>query len=165
LPTLLQAVALVRQQWPEFRLQLVGDGHERALLERLTDELGLRACVAFLGERHDVPALLAQADFFVSSSRTEGISLTLLEAAAVGLPIVATRVGGNPEIVAEGRSGILAPAEESRALAAAIVAMCEARERWGEMGAAGREHVERHFEVRRMVDEYESLYESLLEGR
>ncbi len=160
--TLLHAVAEVVPTVPDFRLQLVGDGSERNDLEQLTDRLDLREHVEFLGERSDVPALLARAGFFVSSSRTEGVSLTLLEAAAVGLPIVTTAVGGSPEVVEEGRTGFLVAPEQPSELAEAMTRMCRSRDRWTMMGRCGRERVERHFEVGRMVSEYESLYESLL---
>ncbi len=160
--TLLQAVVEVVRAVPGFRLQLVGDGSERGDLEQLTGRLGLREHVEFLGERSDVPALLSRAGFFVSSSRTEGVSLTLLEAAAVGLPIVTTAVGGSPEVVEEGRTGFLVPPEQSSALAEGMIRMCGSRDRWTTMGHCGRERVECHFEVGRMVSEYESLYESLL---
>lgn len=163
--TLLHAVAQVVREVPDFRLRLVGDGDERDALERLTDQLGLRNHAEFLGERKDVPALLEEAGFFVSSSRTEGVSLTLLEAAAVGLPIVTTSVGGNPEVVEDGLTGFLVPPEQPSALAAAIVRMCHSRDRWADMGRLGRERVERHFEIERMVREYEELYERLLSPR
>ena len=120
-PTLLRAVRLVLPQVPDFRLRIVGDGPERAKLQALIDELNLRPHVELLGERHDVPALLAESGFFVSSSLSEGISLTLLEAMAVGLPVVTTTVGGNPEVVLDGHTGRLAPAGDPAALARAIV--------------------------------------------
>ncbi len=160
--TLLHAVAEVVRTVPEFCLQLVGDGSERSDLEQLTDRLSLREHVEFLGERSDVPTLLGKAGFFVSSSRTEGVSLTLLEAAAVGLPIVTTAVGGSPEVVEDGRTGFLVAAEQPSELAQAMIRMCRSRDRWMTMGRCGRERVERHFEVGRMVSEYETLYESLL---
>ncbi len=156
--TLLRAVALARAEVPEFRLTIVGDGAERASLEQLTDELGLRDVVTFLGERRDIPELLSQASFFVSSSKTEGISLTLLEAMAVGLPILTTRVGGNPEVVQEGVTGRLVEPLNPDALASGIVEMCRDRQTREQMGKAGRERVEEHFNVRRMIGRYEELY-------
>ncbi|MBX3441531.1 MAG: glycosyltransferase [Planctomyces sp.] len=157
--TLIQATALVHRAAPDFRLRIVGDGVERPALERLTLELGLEGVVAFLGERQDVPALLPQAGFFVTSSRTEGVSLTLLEAMSVGLPVVATAVGGNPEVVTDGRTGLLAPPRQPQELARAMLDMCRRQDRWPEMGRAGRERVENHFDVRKTVENYETLYE------
>ena len=160
-PTLLRGVAAARTQVSEFRLQIVGDGAERPRLEQLSAELGLTNIVDFLGERSDVPDLLRQAGFFVSSSKTEGISLTLLEAMAVGLPVLTTSVGGNPEIVVEGETGRLVEPLNPDAIAAGIIAMCRDRARWREQGAAGRQRVEQHFNIRGMIRQYETLYEQL----
>lgn len=161
-PTLLRAVRMVLPHVPDFRLRIVGDGPERAKLESLTDELNIRPHVELLGERHDVPALLAESGFFVSSSLSEGISLTLLEAMAVGLPIVTTAVGGNPEVVIDGHTGRLAPASDPAALARAIVDLCTERDLWSAMGTLGRQRVEQNFEIRHMIRSYETLYEELL---
>jgi glycosyltransferase involved in cell wall biosynthesis len=164
-PTLLRAMALVVPRVPTLRLKIVGDGPERAALESLADELHLRNNIEFLGERRDVPQLLTQAGFFVTSSLTEGISLTLLEAMAVGLPVVATSVGGNPEIVVDGETGRLAPAANPTALAAAIVAMCEDRAQWPAFGRAGCERAAAHFDIHRMARDYEDLYETIIETK
>lgn len=161
-PSLLQAMAIAVREVPDLKLKLVGDGPERPRLEQLTDELKLRDHVEFLGERKDVPELLSQAGFFVTASLTEGISLTLLEAMAVGLPVVATSVGGNSEIVDPPLTGRLVPPADPGQLAAAMVAMCHERAQWPSMGQAGRKRVEEHFEVRRMVSDYENLYRQLL---
>lgn len=160
-PTLLRAVPNVLKQVPEFRLKIVGGGPERERLDALIRELGLSEQVQLLGERTDVPQLLTEAGFFVSSSLTEGISLTLLEAMAVGLPVVATAVGGNPEIVVPGETGELVPAGDSLSLAAAIVTMCRNPSQWSTMGARGRARVAEHFDVRRMAKDYEQLYRNL----
>jgi glycosyltransferase involved in cell wall biosynthesis len=163
--TLLRAVAIVKPRVPEFRLQMVGDGAERTALEILSRELGLNDVVTFRGERRDVPALLAQSGFYVASSRTEGISLTILEAMSVGLPVVTTAVGGSPEIVEEGVTGHLAPAQNPAALADAIIRMCSRKEEWPTIGLSGRSRVENHFNVRTMIDGYERLYEELLASK
>lgn len=162
-PTLLRAVPLVLPHVPDFRLRIVGDGPERATLDALIRELRIDSHVELLGERHDVPALLAESGFFVSSSLSEGISLTLLEAMAVGLPVVTTAVGGNPEIVLDGQTGRLAPAGDPVTLARAIVDLCAERNLWPAMGTIGRHRVEQHFEIRQMIRNYEALYEQLLQ--
>lgn len=159
--TLLRAVARVVKQVPDFRLKLVGDGSERPALETLAGELGIEDHVQFLGEQQDVPDLLRTAGFFISSSTTEGISLTLLEAMAVGLPIVTTHVGGNPEIVIEGETGRLVPPSDPEALAERILRMLEDRDRWPEMSHSARERVEEHFNVRTMIRQYETLYDEV----
>jgi glycosyltransferase involved in cell wall biosynthesis len=156
--TLLQALALVRRQHPSFSLALAGDGPCMPALRQLATDLGLAETVAFLGEVRDIPALVACASLFVLPSVTEGISLTLLEAMARGLPVVATKVGGNPEVVVEGETGVLVPARDPAALAAALLRLAGDREAGQRMGLAGRRRVERHFDVHRMVARYEALY-------
>lgn len=163
--TLLHATRRVVDRVPEFRLRLVGDGVERPKLEALARQLDLTRNVEFLGERHDVPELLRTAGFFVSSSKTEGVSLTLLEAMAVGLPIVTTRVGGNPEVVAENVTGLLSPAENPDALAERMLEMLSRQHAWPAIAAAARERVERNFNARTMVAQYEELYRDIATAR
>lgn len=162
--SLIRAIAQVVEQHADFRLKIVGDGQERPHLEQLARDLGLESHVEFLGECSDVPQKLAEAAFFVSASRTEGISLTLLEAMAVGLPIVATEVGGNPEIVERGVTGELVPSGQPEQLANAICRMLERMAEWPAIGELARQRVERHFDVRQMVQKYEALYEALANG-
>jgi glycosyltransferase involved in cell wall biosynthesis len=162
-PTLLHATDLVRRQVPGFRLRIVGDGPERAKLESLISELGLVQHVELLGERQDVSQLLASSGFFVSATLSEGVSLTLLEAMAVGLPVLTTRVGGNPEVVLDGQTGRLVAPGSPRELADAMVTMCHEQDLWAAQGLLGRQRVEQHFEIRNMVRAYESLYRELLE--
>lgn len=164
-PTLLRATALAAVQVPDLQLRIVGDGPERAALENLSRELGLSTRVEFLGERRDVPLLLRDAGFFVTASLTEGISLTLLEAMAVGLPVVATAVGGNPEIVQAGVTGLLAPAADPPALAAEMIAMACRPADWPSFGRAGRQRVCEEFDVRRMAADYEALYRELIDQK
>jgi glycosyltransferase involved in cell wall biosynthesis len=162
--TLLRATWILIKDRPDFRLKIVGDGGERQKLEQLAEELNLNNNVEFLGERSDVSRLLAQAGFFVSSSRTEGISLTLLEAMAVGLPVVTTRVGGNPEIVVDGRTGRLVSPNSPEELALAMRDLLKDQEAWPVYGELGRQRVEQHFNVRNMVRQYEDLYRELLDS-
>lgn len=161
-PTLLRAVRLTVDRVPDFRLKMVGDGPERAKLEALCQDLNLSPQVEFLGDCRNVPELLSSGAFFVSSSLTEGISLTLLEAMAVGLPVIATAVGGNPEIVVQNETGLLVPAGHPQALADAMIEMCQQPSRWRELGLAGRARVAKEFDVRRMVADYQQLYSRLL---
>lgn len=160
-PTLLRAVPEVIARVPDFQLKIVGDGPERERLEALKNELGLGQHVELLGERTDIPQLLGEAGFFVSTSLTEGISLTLLEAMAIGLPVVATSVGGNPEIILHGTTGSLVPPKDSIAVAEAIASLCNNQSAWLRMGRAGRERVVENFDVRRMARDYEQLYHEL----
>src|SRR5205807_1359941 len=112
---------LVVRQRPTFSLRIAGAGPQLPALCGLAKQLQLDRQVAFLGEVRDVAGLLATARLFVLPSLTEGISLTLLEAMACGLPVVATRVGGNPEVVQGGQTGLLVPSGDPAALAGAIL--------------------------------------------
>jgi glycosyltransferase involved in cell wall biosynthesis len=114
--------------------------------------------VRFLGEVADIPGLLARASIFVLSSLTEGISVCLLEAMARGLPVVATRVGGNPELVIENNTGLLVPPGSPEELAQAILLLRGDPARACAFGQAGRERVQKFFDARCMVSQYERLY-------
>lgn len=160
--TLLRAARIVADQEPDFTLDIVGDGPARADVERLHHELGLEGCVRFLGMRTDVASLLAEADFFVLSSVSEGISLTLLEAMAAELAIVATDVGGNREVVDHQETGLLVPPSNPAALAEAMLQVVRNPAACRQWAAAGRAKVERQFDIRRVVEEYQSLYATLL---
>ena len=155
---LLRAAALVAREHPEFRLQVAGDGPCRGALEALAAEIGVADRVAFLGEVGDVPGLLAEAGLFALSSLTEGIPVTVLEAMARGLPVVATRVGGVPEVVVEGETGLLVAPGDPAALAEALARLLRDPDGARAMGLAGRRRAERHFDVRRMVADYEAIY-------
>ncbi len=156
--TLLRAAAIAAREHSAFRLEIAGGGVCLPDLRRLVSDLGLGEHVTFLGEVQDIPSLLRRAGLFVLSSLTEGISMTLLEAMAVGLPVVATRVGGNPEVVVDGQTGLLVPPESPAELASAMLRLLHDPEGGHRMGRAGRLWVEQHFDIRRMVADYEALY-------
>ena len=163
-PTMLAATAEATREHPSLTVLVVSDGPERAALEALRAQLGLTSeQVRFLGARSDVPDLMRAADAYLMSSAWEGLPMVLLEAAAAQLPIVATDVGGNADIVLAERSGVLVPAHEPAALAEAmtrVMASSEAtRAAWGAEGAA---HVDRYFLLDRVVDVWEALYEDAL---
>ena len=122
----------------------------------------MEGCVRFLGYRKEVSDLLRQADLFVLSSLSEGVSLTLLEAMASCLPIVATAVGGNGEVVVPGETGLLVPAQAPEALATAILTLLNDPPRARQLGLRGRQRVEEWFDVRGVVGRYEQLYVDLL---
>jgi len=163
--TLLEAFFGLRKEQPEARLVVVGDGADREKFERQAGRLGIAGRVHFLGMRHDVANIYPLLDLFVLPSYTEGISLTLLEAASCGLPVVATEVGGNPEIVLHGRTGLLVPARDAAALAEAIRQVCADPEAARSMGRAGRERVVREFSLDRMADDYLRLYRETWEAK
>jgi glycosyltransferase involved in cell wall biosynthesis len=144
---------------PHFGLRIVGDGPYRVALETLSKELGVHEHVRFIGEAKDVPEQLAQASMFVLPSLSEGISLSLLEAMATGLPAVATSVGGNVEVVRDGETGFLVPVDEPEKLAQAMIRLSTGGDLARRMGAAGRRRVESTFDARAMVHAYECLYQ------
>lgn len=144
------------------RLVIVGDGPLRPAVEQTVAEAGLDGKVWLAGERADIPQLMGALDCFVLPSRAEGISNTLLEAMACGLPVVATDVGGNAELVVDGETGILAPAEDPAALAGAMATYFSEPQRAMAHGVAGRERVEREFCLDVMVSRYIACYDRLL---
>jgi L-malate glycosyltransferase len=139
------------------RTVIVGDGPERAALEAKAAELGIGDSVCFAGYRSDVRSLIPAFDVFLNCSAYEGVSLTILEAMAAALPVVATPVGGNPEVVVDQDTGLLIPASAA-ALADAVKSLAIDERRRGAMGEAGRRRVEQHFSMARMVEEYANLY-------
>jgi glycosyltransferase involved in cell wall biosynthesis len=159
---LLAAATQVLPRFPDVALVLVGEGALRAALEARVAHAGLRDRVHFLGQREDVPALLAAAKLFVLPSHEEGFPNALLEAMAHGLPVVATRVGGVPEAVVHGETGLLVPPQDPAALAEALGALLRDPDLAQKMGRAGRERAASQFTLDRMVRETEALYAELL---
>jgi len=162
--TLLRAFARVRGELPRAKLAMAGDGPLRGEAEKLAGELGILPACRFLGVRRDIPELLRSWDVFVLSSLSEGTSVTLLEAMAAELPVVATRVGGNPEIVEENATGLLAERGDDAGLARALLGIAADPARARTFGKAGRARVLRAFTADRMVESYRTLYRSLLAG-
>ncbi|RLQ20756.1 TIGR03088 family PEP-CTERM/XrtA system glycosyltransferase [Seongchinamella sediminis] len=144
------------------RCILVGEGPERIELASAITRHGLEANVWLAGDRDDIPDLLACMDVFVLPSLGEGISNTVLEAMATGLPVIATRVGGNPELVQQGVSGLLVPVADVPALAAAIAALVDDPVRCEQMGQAAVQRVTRDFDWERTVSAYLGVYDELL---
>jgi glycosyltransferase involved in cell wall biosynthesis len=143
---------------PDAVLLVVGNGTQEQQLRAQVAALGLEDSVRFLGFRLDIPEILQALDVFVLSSRSEGLSLTLLEAASVGLPIVATRVGGNAEVVRDGESGILVPSEAEGPLAEALARLLQDPGLRARMGGRGRDLYRQQFTLQAMVRGYERLY-------
>jgi len=153
----LDAVARVRKQSRKFRFVIAGDGIERPRLERTASLLGLESHVQFLGLRGDVPALLAAADIYLCPSHFEALSTSVLEAMSAGLPVVATEVGGLPEIVTHNRTGLLVPASSPDTLAAALVRLFDPDLREA-MGITGRRWVESHASTQAWLDRILDVY-------
>jgi glycosyltransferase involved in cell wall biosynthesis len=158
---LLRALGPLREAMPRIRCLVCGGGSERVSLERLAKELGVDPVVRFLGEQREVTDVLAALDVFVLPSRHEGLGVALLEAMAAGLPVVASHVGGIPETVQAGHTGLLVPAEDPGALGAAIGDLLKNRDRAARMGAEGRRRVLFEFSMEGLADRYEALYASL----
>jgi len=158
---LLRAMRSVLEHVPDARLFVIGDGPQRGALESLAIELAIAPTVVFLGARDDVPDLLAALDLFVLPSLTEGLSLTLIECCAAGKPIVATDVGGNPEVIRDGENGLLIPPDDDRALATAIMRLLTDPDLAASIGQAGRARFEAEFTLDAMTSRYRDLYESI----
>ena len=146
------------------RLAMVGDGPLRAESLAILERAGVAELAWLPGERHDIPEVLRAFDCFVLPSLAEGISNTILEAMASALPVIATRVGGNPELVEENATGWLVPAGDAESLAQAIVAAARKPAQAAAAGALGRAAVERRFSLDAMVGAYRALYDYLLYG-
>jgi len=155
---LISAFAQARKTGARCRLLIAGDGPLSKELETCVRSLGMGSDVTLLGERRDIPDLLAACDVFVLSSDSEGMSNTIIEAMAAGRPVVATNVGGNPELVVDGETGLLVDRGNGDAMAAALVALASDAGLRERTGAAGRERACREFGVSRMLQEYERLY-------
>jgi L-malate glycosyltransferase len=157
-----RAFARVVQAFPAARLCLVGDGEERPAIEALSAELGVHNHVLFMGARDDVDRLLPGVDVFILSSLSEGVSVTLLEAMATSLPIVATDVGGNPEVVDHGQTGLLSPRGDADALAENLTALLGDPGRRQSFGRAGRARLLDMFTQDRMHRQFAELYGRML---
>jgi glycosyltransferase involved in cell wall biosynthesis len=161
--TLLRAFARVRQRCPSARLLLVGSGPEEPRLRTLADGLGVSDGVCLTGEQADVSPYLREMTLYVQSSLAAGIPNSLLEAMATGLPVVATAVGGTPEVVVDGETGLLVPPGDPMALAAALEALLANPVMATAFGQAGRARVEAHFGEGLMLREVEALLDRLVE--
>lgn len=159
--TLVRAFARVAAGEPAARLVIAGEGRLRGDLESLARELGVVDRSLFLGERQDVAQVMGAMDVLCLPSLTEGTSLTLLEAMACGLPIVATAVGGTPEVVAEDESGLLVPPQRPEELAAALLTVLRDPPRARRMGEAGRRIVVERFSSEAMARRYGEIYETV----
>jgi glycosyltransferase involved in cell wall biosynthesis len=154
--TLVRAIAALEPG--SARLRIAGDGPDRAAVEAEVDRLGLGGAVELLGTRNDVPALLAGADVFVLASDSEGLPMSVLEAMAAGLPVVASAVGGVPELVRDGETGFLVPPRDSAALAGALERTVSDPALRDRLGEAARRRVEREFSFERFEREHLELY-------
>jgi sugar transferase (PEP-CTERM/EpsH1 system associated) len=164
-PTMLRAFTKTTHNRDEGIMLIVGDGPERERIERLVSELGIGERVLMPGFSHDVPSMLACMDMYLQPSTEEGLSLTILEAAAAGLPVVSTKVGGTPEIITDGESGVLIDPGDVEALAATMERFFNDRDPFDEMAARGRKRIESLFSLEGMTARYEDIYRDVLRER
>jgi L-malate glycosyltransferase len=164
-PWLIGAAGAIVGEFPDTRFVLVGDGVQRKDFERQVAELGLDQHFLFLGRRDDVPRVLACCDIAVLPSKAEGLPNAVLEYLAAGLPTVASRVGGNVEIIQDGKNGLLVPAEDSSALAGALLRLLRDPGFAASLGKNGREYVASEFSFQRMIENTDQLYTELLRAR
>ena len=161
LEVLFEAAVLLREEFPGLAVLVAGDGPERQRLEAEVQRLHVKDTVRLLGIRRDVPALLDALDVAVLSSDYEGSPLSVMEYMAAGKPVVSTRVGGLPELIEEGRQGLLVEPRSPEALAEAVGRLLRDPEEARRMGVAGRERQQREFSLDAMVRRVEQLYEEL----
>jgi len=159
---LIQAFGRVKKHIKNAKLLIVGDGELRDRLEALSKKMNLTTDIIFLGEREDVPGLMKIFDVFVLSSNSEASSLALLEAMASGLSVVATNVGGNPELMKNNETGILVSRGDYKKFADAIIRILQNPTLQKVMGEKGKERIIEKFSFNRMMDEYIRLYRNLL---
>ncbi|RKY04929.1 hypothetical protein DRP77_02445, partial [Candidatus Poribacteria bacterium] len=159
---LLEAVPKVKAAVPRVKFVIAGEGVLRRELEEKAERLGIGGTVLFLGHRDDIPEVLSCFDIFVLPSLTEGISISILEAMAASKPVIATDVGGNPEVVEGGTTVGLVKPENPDELARAIIALAENPTMRDALGRAGRKRVMERFSMKAMVSKYEGLYDDLI---
>ena len=140
------------------RLIIVGTGPDEIPLKRLAEELGIQGRVDFRGRQENIQAILSETEIFVLPSLSEGMSNVLLEAMGCGLPIVATAVGGNRDLIRDGYNGILIPPQDSMGLGAAVLELLTDVRLAESLGRAARKTVEEHYSMERIADDYVRLY-------
>lgn len=164
-PTFLRAARRLLDRRPDVRFSIVGDGDERAALESQAQALGLSEAVCFHGWRRDLPAVYGDLDVVVNCSRNEGTPVALIEALAAARPVVATAVGGTPDLLGRGAFGTLVAAGDAPALAGAIEALLDDPQGAGARARAGRAHVLAEHGVARLLRDLDHLYRELLAAR
>jgi glycosyltransferase involved in cell wall biosynthesis len=158
----LRAAARVLTELPATNFIVVGEGPDREQLELLVDELKIRNNVFMLGRRDDMPSVYASLDIMVSASRREGLPMAILEGMASSRPVVATAVGAVPDVVVDGRTGVLVPPENVEALASEIVTLLNNRTQRENLGAAAKRLIEEEFSAERMTTDYLRIYEQAI---
>ncbi len=164
-PWLVEAASAITREFPNARFVLVGDGALRKKFEARIAGSGLSKHFLFLGRRNDVPRILASCDLAVLPSKAEGLPNAVLEYLAAGLPTVATRVGGNAEIIEDGKTGLLVPPQDPARLAEAVLRLLREPGFADGLGKNGRAYVASEFSYRKMIESTDRLYTELLRAR
>mgnify|MGYP000217415057 CR=1 FL=1 len=164
-PSLIRAMKSVSAKFPEAILLFVGDGPEYESLQKKVDQAGINSQVKFLGRRDDIPNLLSLFDVFVLPSFCEGLSNTILESMACGTPVVASRVGGNVEIIDDGETGHLYTSDDSEELAEVLLKLVADSHKRKLLGQQARRHIEKQFSLSSMVKNYEQTYYQLVDNK
>lgn len=163
---LIKSVPLIKRSVPSIKVLVVGDGPLREKLEKMADDLNVSNSIFFLGWRTDIAEILSVMDVFCAPSLWEGFGMVLLEAMAMKKPVVASEIGGIPEVVKNNETGILVPPANFRSFATAVTRLLKDRELAVRMGEAGRKRVEKEFIIEKMINDYYKIYlQFLLEGR
>lgn len=161
----IKACAIVHKEHPEVKYQIIGDGHLRKSLEKLSSDLGLSSVVDFLGRRCDVIQLLEKVTMGVISSDSEGLSNAIMEYMAMGLPVVATDVGGNAELVIDGATGWVVPSGDDFKMAQAVLRIICSPEKAVQMGQSGYHYIENFFGIEKMIEKTDCSYLKMLRQR
>ncbi len=159
---LIEALKKIIDQFPNVKLVLIGEGPEREKIESLIEKLDLKRHVILTGRQKEIPKLLKSSDIFCLPSRREAFGLVNAEAMITGLPVVASKAGGIPEIVEDGVTGFIVEKENSEALTNALVKLIKSPEKRLQMGQAGKERVLKEFDAKVMAKKYEDLYEKII---
>jgi glycosyltransferase involved in cell wall biosynthesis len=155
---LVRAALALKQQGFNFLVRLVGDGPLRDSLCQQTQDMGVADCFEFMGNREDIPSLLAEATFLVHTSDSEGCPNVVMEAMACGRAVVATEVGDIPLLIEDGKTGFIVPRGDEEALATHIATLISSRDLCRRMGNAGRAKAEQEFGLARLVTETLNVY-------
>jgi glycosyltransferase involved in cell wall biosynthesis len=158
---LLKAIPSVTEKYPNLKFVFVGGGPDKKIFIDLAHKLKLDSHVVFLGQRSNIARLLASSDIFVLPSRREAFGLVNLESMLCGLPVIASRVGGIPEIIEDGKTGLLVAPENSQALSNAILKLVKSPKLRNDMGQAGQQRAITSFSAKTMAEKYQEIYEEI----
>jgi glycosyltransferase involved in cell wall biosynthesis len=159
---LIDGYAKIAKKFPNSKLVIVGDGNEHKNLERQIKDLEIEQQAILIGRQKEIPKILKCSDIFVLPSRREAFGYVLLEAMVTHLPIIASQIGGIPEVVEDRKTGILFEPEDTESLSKAITSLLKDIQKRKQMGEAGHTRATQKFSAKVMAENYEKLYEKIL---